>query len=107
MSILDTLFGEKCKRCKENRIGSNKDFCDACKIKIKAGQEEIRQCMKCHIDMRKIIWEEIITDKCPKCKAVWLDGGEMSKIKDLMEDAHSSGSSSGFGSGFVVGSILN
>jgi hypothetical protein len=104
MSILDSMFGEKCKRCHDKRIGSNKDYCDDCLLKIKAEGEKKYDCLSCGTKMEKKIGDGIIIDKCPKCNAVWLDGGELEKIKEKVADEHGS---DGMESGMVIGMMLD
>ena len=40
-------------------------------------------CPKCGNEMDEVTKNEITIDKCPSCKGVWLDRGELKKIIEL------------------------
>jgi uncharacterized protein len=43
-------------------------------------------CPKCSVALNQEIYEGTEIDKCPKCKGVWLDSGELTKIIDVKEE---------------------
>lgn len=106
------ILGGKCEGCgsrtykKDER---NHYKCSDCQEK-----EEIKKKMdaekkvKCPIDgqiMTKESIRGIIIDRCPACKGVWLDGGEIEKLRELLE--HDSGDSDNFATGLAVGLAIN
>lgn len=77
-------------------------------VKRRAEAEPKRLCLgdQAHGNMQKVIQRGIIIDKCPFCKSVYLDGGELEIIKKREFDrGYNSGDSDGFFDGFLVGVI--
>jgi len=35
------------------------------------------KCPKCGYDLEEISYQEVMIDRCPECKGVWLDHGEL------------------------------
>ena len=42
--------------------------------------EELLDCPRCKIKMRKIKKHEVIIDVCKKCKGMWVDDKEIDKL---------------------------
>ena len=82
------IFAPKCDRCgKRTRNEDNgKPICDGCaremQLVLEAANENIHQCPLDASPMKKEIAHMIIVDKCPTCHGVWLDGGELEKLRD-------------------------
>lgn len=74
-----------CNNNKTKREFENQPTCAECKTKLLIGRESIRICP---IDGSTLLKEhnnEIIIDRCPKCKGVWLDAGEIEAIKEAAQ----------------------
>jgi Zn-finger nucleic acid-binding protein len=56
--------------------------------------------------MTETSYEHISIDQCPSCKGVWLDAGELEKIKEKIEEEIEDSGSSGFVNGMIVGGLL-
>jgi uncharacterized protein len=57
----------------------------SCDPKIQVHDDDIRQCSKCGVTLEKKLYSlgsGVIMDVCPKCKGIWLDSGELEKIRD-------------------------
>lgn len=87
-----SLLGEKCARCGKKR--TRKEFagvptCDAChellEKRLEAAQEEARACPIDGDAMKKEVVSNVIIDRCPRCKGVWLDGGELDMLRGAIE----------------------
>ena len=83
-----SLLGEKCARCGKKR--TRKEFsgiptCDDCQraleLKLAASQESPRSCPIDRAAMQKEVVLNVILDRCPVCKGVWLDGGELELLR--------------------------
>ena len=51
---------------------------------IRVHDDDLRQCSKCKITLEKKLYDlgsGVIMDVCPKCKGIWLDHGELEKIR--------------------------
>lgn len=59
------------------------------------------ECPKCKTEMIVKKYKEVSIDKCPKCNAVVLDGGELEKIENAVKSE-----SDDFSSGFILGGLL-
>ena len=71
-----------CNKNKTKREFENHPTCAECKTKILIAREPNRVCP---VDGEVLLKEhnhEIIIDRCPKCKGVWLDLGEIDAIKE-------------------------
>lgn len=68
------------------------------------------KCPKCEIEMDVKDYKGVKIDKCPNCKSVFLDGGELEKIEKKFESekhsAVSSAENSSYGNGFLMGGLL-
>lgn len=88
-----SLFGEKCDRCgsrtKNTRAGQ--PICETCveemDLLVKAEAESRRSCPIDGQAMSKEIAHMLVIDRCPKCNGIWLDGGELERIKGGVEAA--------------------
>ncbi|MFT7559735.1 MAG: hypothetical protein ACI93R_001650 [Flavobacteriales bacterium] len=75
----------RCIHCTVNstkREFEDQPTCAECKTKILIGRETSR---KCPVDGSTLLKEssnEIIVDRCPTCKGIWLDAGELKAIKE-------------------------
>lgn len=74
-----------CIKNKTKREFENQPTCAECKTKILMGRESIRTCPIDGSTLLKEHSHEIIIDRCPKCKGVWLDAGEIEAIKEASQ----------------------
>ena len=85
------LFGEKCARCgtKTRREVEGQAICDACQTEmqllVEAKEETLRPWPVDGTTMKKEIAHMIVVDRCPSCRGVWLDGGELERLKGGVE----------------------
>lgn len=85
------LFGEKCARCgnKTHNQVEGKATCEPCeremRLLVEAEGEAERVCPVDGEWMSKEIAHMIVIDRCPKCHGVWLDGGELERLKGGVE----------------------
>ena len=86
-----SLFGEKCARCGHNtrRKVNDSPMCEHCEretsLLLAAGTEKTRPCPVDGENMTKEVAHMIVIDRCPKCQGVWLDGGELERLKGGVE----------------------
>ncbi len=87
-----SLFGEKCVRCGKKRTKHSYEgmpTCEPCEellvARTKAEGEERRTCPLDGATMGKEIVVNLILDRCPSCRGVWLDGGELELLKQGVE----------------------
>ncbi len=86
-----SLFGEKCARCgkKTRHEGEGKATCEVCEkemqLMVEASSEKLRSCPVDGATMAKEVAHMIVVDRCPECKGVWLDGGELELLKGGVE----------------------
>ena len=87
-----SLLGEKCARCGKRR--TRKEFagvptCDECQqtleLTLAAAKEAPRDCPIDGNAMVKEVVSNVIVDRCPSCKGVWLDGGELELLRGAIE----------------------
>ena len=96
------LFGEKCARCgsKTRHEVEGKATCEACEkemeLMLDAGKEDLRPCPVDGETMAKEIAHMLVIDRCPKCQGVWLDSGELERIKGGVEASALMAMASGF-----------
>jgi ribosomal protein L37AE/L43A len=82
------LFGDKCARCGKKRTREEYEglpTCGSCREllerKLEAAKEETHGCP---IDGQRLVKEivlSVIVDRCPTCRGVWLDGGELEQLR--------------------------
>jgi len=87
-----SLFGEKCKRCESARADGEYDgvpTCEGCReeieAKLRAAAESPRSCPLDRAVMQKEVLLNIVIDRCPSCRGVWLDAGELESMKRMIE----------------------
>ena len=87
-----SLLGEKCARCGKKRTRTEfagLPTCDACHAllekKLEAAQEDRRACPIDGEAMKKEVISNVILDRCPACRGVWLDGGELEMLRGAIE----------------------
>lgn len=85
------LFGEKCHRCGTRTRHKEEDeaICENCvnemAVMVAASKEETRPCPVDGTQMLKEVAHMLVIDRCPECKGVWLDGGELDRIREGVE----------------------
>lgn len=85
------LFGDKCTRCGRRTRNRYEETptCEACvkeiETRLVADREEKRLCPLDKESMEKEVVGGIVIDRCPSCKGVWLDGGELEQIRRSAE----------------------
>ncbi len=82
------LFGEKCVRCgKKTRLESSKGLptCEECQAQLNAERETKRSCPVDGSVMNKDIVQNVVIDRCPSCRGIWLDAGELQLVKSAFE----------------------
>jgi Zn-finger nucleic acid-binding protein len=72
-------------------------------VKIRAEREDKRQCFSCQQPMEKHVVLNVILDKCPTCRGVWLDAGELELVKEAAESETGDGFTTGLIIGMAVG----
>jgi Transcription factor zinc-finger len=87
-----SLLGQKCARCGQRRTRREYEglpTCEACEklieAKVRAAKEQIRRCTLDGAEMGKEIVLNLIIDRCPSCRGVWLDGGELEEMRKAIE----------------------
>lgn len=87
-----SLLGEKCARCGRRRTRRQYQglpTCEACEetieAKIRAAKEQSRRCPRDGSEMSKEIVLSLVIDRCPSCRGVWLDGGELEEMRGTIE----------------------
>ena len=63
---------------------------------LDAGKEDRRPCPVDGETMAKEIAHMLVIDRCPKCQGVWLDSGELERIKGGVEASALMAMASGF-----------
>ena len=98
------LLRKKCVRCGQRTREKHEGLptCDACMAEIQLDREQQRRCPIDGTEMDKQITYNVVIDKCPECKGVWLDRGELS----LIEEEIRSDQGNEFGSGFLAGLLI-
>ncbi len=74
-----------CTHCNKNstkREFEGEPTCAECKTEILIGRESTRTCPVDGSTLLKEHNNEILIDRCPTCKGVWLDAGEIEAIKE-------------------------
>ena len=88
-----SLFGERCARCGNRRTKREYEgvpTCESCEEELRARAraegEERRQCPIDGTAMGKDVVLGVIIDRCPSCRGVWLDGGELDLIRESVAE---------------------
>jgi hypothetical protein len=88
-----SLFGTTCARCGARRTRETYEglvTCGPCKelieAKLAAARESRRLCPVDGAAMAKEIVLKLILDRCPTCRGVWLDGGELESMRDTISE---------------------
>jgi len=86
------LLGDKCARCGERRTRREYEGLPTCEVceelieaKIQAAKEQSRQCPIDGAEMAKEIALSLVIDRCPSCRGVWLDGGELEQMRSSIQ----------------------
>src|SRR5262249_7703448 len=86
------LFGAKCARCGKRRTQREYEglpTCESCEklieAKVRAAKEQTRRCPLDGAEMAKEVVLNLIIDRCPSCRGVWLDGGELEDMRKAIE----------------------
>lgn len=77
-----------CTHCNENstkREFEGEATCAECQKKILVGRESVRRCPVDGSTLLKEHSNQIIIDRCPSCKGIWLDAGELDAIKQASQ----------------------
>lgn len=101
-----SLFGKKCVRCGKTRTRNQVEglpTCDACELVLTAKREMNRKCPIDGTPMDKAAIQKIIIDRCPTCKGIWLDGGELDILRRISEKDTSGEFTRGFLWGMFLG----
>jgi hypothetical protein len=96
------LLGQKCDRCGTRTRNKEDDhpICNSCaeemNLLVAASEESERLCPIDGQKMVKEIAHMLVIDRCPSCQGVWLDGGELERLKGGFEAATLTAMSAGF-----------
>ena len=77
-----------CAHCNTNstkREFEGQPTCAECQKKISMSRESARICPVDGSTLLKEDSNEIIIDRCPTCKGIWLDAGELEAIKEAAQ----------------------
>jgi hypothetical protein len=84
-----SIWGEKCVRCGNRRTRTTYEglpTCEECegdlRARLAADTEDRRLCPLDGVSMSKEIVLNVVLDRCPECKGVWLDGGELELLRE-------------------------
>jgi hypothetical protein len=87
-----SLFGEKCVRCNTRTHSEyqGKPTCEVCReqleLALAAAREVKRACPADNATLAKEIAHGVVIDRCPTCRGVWLDAGEMERMNQEVAD---------------------
>ena len=82
------LFAQKCVRCGSRTTEScdGRPTCEPCRreleLRLAAARERQLACPIDGTEMTKAIAHMMVIDRCPTCRGVWLDGGELEHLKE-------------------------
>lgn len=79
------LLADRCVRCGETRtrqMFEGLPTCEACEERLRSAQEEPRNCPDDGGVMRKELVLGVVIDRCPTCRGVWLDAGELKRVRE-------------------------
>jgi len=81
-----SLLGSKCVRCgtRTRHVYQGKPTCDSCERELElllaAVSEATRRCPADGTTLVKEVAHAIVIDRCPQCRGVWLDAGELERM---------------------------
>jgi hypothetical protein len=81
-----SLLGEKCVRCgiRTRHKAQDKPLCEPCEralqLAVDASKEATCPCPKDGATLVKEVAHGTIIDRCPSCRGVWLDAGELERL---------------------------
>ena len=81
-----SVFGSKCVRCgkRTRSLYDGKATCDSCRqeleLALAATHEVKRVCPADATMLTKEVAHGVIIDRCPTCRGVWLDKGELERL---------------------------
>lgn len=88
------LMSPKCVRCGQRTTHrlDDRPTCEHClqqiELLLAAAREQPRSCPIDGTAMQKSVAHMMVIDRCPTCRGVWLDGGELERMKeDVARDA--------------------
>jgi len=87
-----SLVAEKCIRCGERtrEIYRDNPTCSPCRDEIEIALAESSEAHRaCPVDnaiLKKELAHGVIIDRCPVCRGVWLDPGELERVNDEVAD---------------------
>jgi hypothetical protein len=99
------IFGDKCNRCgtRTRNTEEGEPICQPCvqemELLVQASGEKARPCPVDGGEMQKQIAHMLVIDRCPTCGGVWLDGGELERLKGDVNEQALLAMSRGFGFG--------
>ena len=96
------LIAAKCIRCGETRTRRKEDglpTCDACAAQLQATREPARSCPVDGAPMEKVVKSNVVMDRCPTCRGIWLDQGELKLLREAVKGEQGTE----FALGFVMG----
>jgi len=83
-----SLLGDKCVRCgtRTRNVYQDQSMCPACvehvKLVLESARESRRICPADGSELTKEVVHGVIIDRCPECRGVWLDAGEMERMNE-------------------------
>src|SRR5262245_51455462 len=87
-----SFFAEKCVRCgaRTREEYQGKPTCSTCRTEIEVPFAESHEAHRnCPIDgamLKKELAHGVIIDRCPTCRGVWLDPGELEGVSTEVAD---------------------
>jgi hypothetical protein len=88
-----SIFGEKCVRCDNRRTKHEYEglpTCEPCEEDLRArgraATEDRRSCPLDGEQMEKDVVLNVVIDRCPTCRGIWLDGGELDLIRSSIAE---------------------
>lgn len=99
------LLCAKCNSHKTKREFEGEPTCQSCEFDILMRRENKRICPVDQSYMNKEVVEgtELIIDRCPNCKGVWLDSNELEELSEEISSGNASGLAVGLALGVAIG----
>lgn len=79
------ILAERCVRCGERRTRrevGGVPTCDDCEERLRTAPETERRCPVDAVAMIKEVVVGVVIDRCPNCRGVWLDAGELQLVRE-------------------------